>query len=245
MDGYEATVSRFDRWAGSYESAALQSVLFAPVHDVLLERVLRILPAPRHVLDVGCGTGKLLRATALRLAGRVPRGPLLVGLDASTGMLSTARARPGRGWPGEPVQYVRASATGLPFPGASFDLILCTFSYRHWSDQPTGLREIARVLTPSGLFAFADALPPAATRHPRWARLWRNPPPIMRDQLAQAGLRLHTMEWLNAFGRLGEAAVVLATPDDHNLRPRAAPWKSARPGAYPTPPAACPVPRRR
>ena len=107
MGGYETAVSRFDRCAGSYESAALQSVLFAPVHDVLLERALRLLPAPCHVLDVGCGTGKLLRATALRLAGRVPRGPLLVGVDASAGMLSTAHVRPERHpseWPGEPVR---------------------------------------------------------------------------------------------------------------------------------------------
>jgi trans-aconitate methyltransferase len=42
---------------------------------------------PRRVLDVGCGTGYLLR----RLAARVPEARELAGIDAAPAMIETAR----------------------------------------------------------------------------------------------------------------------------------------------------------
>ncbi len=43
---------------------------------------------PRRVLDVGCGTGLLLRM----LAARLPEAELLVGIDAAAGMIATAKS---------------------------------------------------------------------------------------------------------------------------------------------------------
>ena len=84
----------------------------------------------------------------------------------------------------------------------------------NWADQAAGVREIARVLAPTGLLAFADALPPAATRLARWARRRQTPPPAMLNVFVHAGLHLRAVEWLSGFGRLGEAVIVLATPED-------------------------------
>lgn len=44
----------------------------------------------------------------------------------------------------------RAVAERLPFRDASFDLVVATVSFDHWTDQPAGLTEIARVLRPAG-----------------------------------------------------------------------------------------------
>ena len=73
----------FDRWAPIYD-VLLPSVFYQAVHVRLLEYV--ELSETAHVLDVGCGTGKLL----YRLA---QRSPVLsgVGLDLSPGMLAQAR----------------------------------------------------------------------------------------------------------------------------------------------------------
>jgi ubiquinone/menaquinone biosynthesis C-methylase UbiE len=55
------SASGFDRWARSYEDNTLQQYLFVPVHQTALRLALQLLPHPRRVLDVGCGTGRLLR----------------------------------------------------------------------------------------------------------------------------------------------------------------------------------------
>jgi SAM-dependent methyltransferase len=105
-------------------------------------------PAPTRILDIGCGTGALLRL----LAGRFPRADL-IGADASKEMLKMAsRANP---FP-ERLRFIEAQAEGLPFAESSFDLILSTISFHHWADQSRGLREAARTLTPGGLFLLAD-----------------------------------------------------------------------------------------
>src|SRR6185312_14614988 len=65
----------------------------------------------RSVLEVGCGTGLLLRRIAA-FAGTAR------GVDLSPGMLEQARARG--------LDVHEASATDLPFPDASFD-VACSF----------------------------------------------------------------------------------------------------------------------
>ena len=59
---------------------------------------------------------------------------------------------------GAPVHFAHGFAEQLPFPAASFDLVLTTMSFHHWADQAEGLREARRVLVPGGVFALADAM---------------------------------------------------------------------------------------
>ena len=58
--GRDEPVRRFDRWAASYELSQLQSVLYGPVHDAVLRYVRRRSLRPGTILDVGCGTGRLV-----------------------------------------------------------------------------------------------------------------------------------------------------------------------------------------
>jgi len=103
---------------------------------------------PRRVLHVGCGTGLLLRT----LAERLPQVEELVGIDAAEGMIAVA------GTLADDARVVlsRAVAEDLPYPDSSFDLVVSTTSFHHWKDQEAGLRECARVLTPTGHFVLAD-----------------------------------------------------------------------------------------
>jgi len=105
-------------------------------------------PSPGRVLDVGCGTGLLLRELARRLPGAVT----LTGVDAAPGMVSQARATSG-----DPrLTFVQGVAERLPFDDASFDLVVSTTSFDHWTDQQAGLAECHRVLVPHGRFLLAD-----------------------------------------------------------------------------------------
>ena len=143
-------VQHFERWSRTYERSWMQRRLFDPVHQAVLDFAAP-LPAPVSVLDVGCGTGRLLRA----LARRWPHAQLL-GVDPAQGMVEVARALT----PGATIQ--RGLAESLPLPDASVDLVVSTLSFHHWGDQKMGAREIARVLRPGGHFLLADFAPPTA-----------------------------------------------------------------------------------
>lgn len=110
----------------------MQWLLFDRVHRQLLAR----LPAgfaPATVLDIGCGTGRLLR----RMRDRWPAASL-VGVDLAEGMVAQARQRT----PGATI--LQAPAERLPLEAGSVDLVTSTTSFHHWSDQAQGIREAAR-----------------------------------------------------------------------------------------------------
>lgn len=58
--------------------------------------------------------------------------------------------------PGSRIRLEESFAEQLPFPTETFDLVLTTVSFHHWSDQPAGLSEAARVLRPGGRILLAD-----------------------------------------------------------------------------------------
>jgi len=96
------------------------------------------------VLDVACGTGVVTRqaAQAVGTTGQV------IGLDINDGMLQVARtvAPP----VGAPMTWRHGSVMALPFPEASFDVVLCQWGLEFFPDRAQGLREMARVLVPGG-----------------------------------------------------------------------------------------------
>ena len=47
-------------------------------------------------------------------------------------------------------------AEDLPYPDGSFDLVVTTTSFDHWSDQQKGLTECRRVLTAGGRLVLVD-----------------------------------------------------------------------------------------
>jgi ubiquinone/menaquinone biosynthesis C-methylase UbiE len=147
----DSALSRFDRRASSYENSPLQESLFVPVQQTALQLALRLLPQAQAVLDVGCGTGRLLRhaRSCYPLAE-------LVGVDLAGRMVATAMAMT----PTQlAVRYIHARAERLPFSDGVFDLAFATLSLRHWTNLPAGIAELARVLTPSGVVVLADVFP--------------------------------------------------------------------------------------
>jgi len=139
-------VERFHRWSKSYESCWGQR-FFDRVHAQMLDLVAATAPAlsPAAVLDVGCGTGRLLRKAALRWpAAR------FIGVDPARGMVEVAQ----RLMAGAEIH--QGLAESLPLGDAAVDMVLSSISLHHWRDAAQGMRESARVLRPGGLFCIAD-----------------------------------------------------------------------------------------
>jgi SAM-dependent methyltransferase len=98
-------------------------------------------PSGREVVDVGCGTGGLVRA----LAGR---GARVVGVEISEQALARACSEP----PVAGERYVEGGAEALPLRSDSADLVVFHHSLHH---VPAGglddaLAEAARVVRPGG-----------------------------------------------------------------------------------------------
>lgn len=149
--GPDVTVARSDAWAGDYDHSPLQPTLYLPVHRTTVGLARRLMPQPRRILDVGCGTGRLLR----RARQHYPQAEL-VGVDPARQMLTTARSRTS---PGFRIRYVHAAAEQLPFACDTFALVLATLSLRHWTDQDAGIGQVTRALTPGGVLVVADVFP--------------------------------------------------------------------------------------
>jgi demethylmenaquinone methyltransferase/2-methoxy-6-polyprenyl-1,4-benzoquinol methylase len=111
------------------------------------------------VVDVACGTG----AVALELVRRT--GCSVVGVDQSPEMLAEARRRVGD----QRIEFVQASAQGLPFEDASFDGLTAAYLLRYLDDLPAGLAELARVLRPGATASLLDfSVPRAPLSHQAW-----------------------------------------------------------------------------
>jgi len=102
--------------------------------------------AGEQVLDVGCGTGTL----TLAAKKRVGADGSVRGVDASPEMIARARSKSERG--GVPVIFEVAAAQSLPFPDATFDVVLCSLALHHLPEgaRATALAEMRRVLKPDG-----------------------------------------------------------------------------------------------
>ncbi|MBM7789681.1 class I SAM-dependent methyltransferase [Tenggerimyces flavus] len=194
-------ISSFDSWAATYETTPMQTLVFTPVRSTAIALAHRYLPAPSRVLDVGCGTGRLLRD----LRTNHPHAQL-VGVDPAAKMLleASALAR------GSNLRLVRAAAERLPFASHSFDLVFVTMSMRHWSRPRAGVAEVVRVLRPDGVLVVAEVALPAGKRRGLLARLTEERKQLMYARLLdeQAVSRL-TIEPAPVRGPVPDVQVVV------------------------------------
>ena len=83
------------------------------------------------VIDIGCGTGELLR----RLKDRCEGPTRCVGVDFA---INDADALPG-------IEFLAAKVESLPFPDNSFDTVICTHVVEHVLEPKKAIAELRRI----------------------------------------------------------------------------------------------------
>ncbi|AEB12932.1 class I SAM-dependent methyltransferase [Marinithermus hydrothermalis] len=100
----------------------------------------------RRVLDAGCGAG--FNTVWLARAGAEA-----YGVDFSEAQLAYALRLAFT--QGARAEFVLARLEALPYPDASFDLVVSTFALHYVPDLEAAFREARRVLKPSGRYVFS------------------------------------------------------------------------------------------
>ena len=129
----------FDKWAESGRGEGMERD-HLPITLPVIEKMQ--VAAADTVLDVGCGSGWLVR----RLAKLAPKGRV-VGMDISDEMIRLAR-RGSQDF--DNVLFVAGEVAEIPWEGNFFDDAISVESAYYWPDPAAGVRELFRVLRPGG-----------------------------------------------------------------------------------------------
>jgi SAM-dependent methyltransferase len=128
-----------------WSSFAPTAVLTTPIAGHLVEFA-QVQPG-ESVLDVGCGTG-VVAITAARLGARVS------ALDLTPELLNHARENEKIAGAGS-IDWTEGDAEQLPYPDASFDVVVSQFGHMFAPRPDAAVAEMRRVLKPRGRIAFA------------------------------------------------------------------------------------------
>lgn len=195
-------VEEFDDRAAGYETG-WRGDLHHRIADRTAEIAMATAPGSQRILDVGCGTGYLLR----KLAESYPDAVELAGIDPAPRMIAEAKAAAADF---QRLAFTTGVAERLPFAAGTFDLILSSTSFDHWADQRAGVAELARVMAPGGHLVITDLfsgllLPTLLGSHRGRARTVGKASALLRE----AGFA--SLRWHNLSGVLTFAGVLVRT----------------------------------
>lgn len=139
----EYSKAAFNQQAATYDKD-IKGQHARSLYPVLLEKLSHI--PFQSALDLGCGTGEMLKLILQEDVGKE-----LYGIDLSEKMLHVAKSK----LP-EQVKLLLGDSEVLPFSDNTFDVVYCNDSFHHYPAPMNVLREVHRVLKPGGTFLMGD-----------------------------------------------------------------------------------------
>lgn len=140
----EQVAEMFNNIAFRYDF--LNSLLSLGIHKGWRKKAVAVFKdkRPRYILDVATGTGDFAIED-------LKAGPeKVIGVDISAGMLEVGREKIRKAGLENKIELQLVDAEGLPFADNCFDAITVGFGVRNFENLEKGLKEMQRVLKPSG-----------------------------------------------------------------------------------------------
>ncbi len=198
---------------GRLESRAKDQI-FTDLWSKYIDRL--TLSASTRLLEVGCGTGNVLRSIALL---KQDWNGAMVGVEQSEAFINAAQRFAARDGIADQIEFRVGDAHSLDFPAASFDIVIANTVISHVTDPLAVLDEMSRVVKPDGIIVIFDgdyaSLSYAYPDHAfgkrmddALTRVTFNNPWIMRDLprlFAEHGLRI-VETWGEAVVEIGDSS---------------------------------------
>lgn len=160
-----------------------------------------------HILEIGCGNGKLLPALLAHIDA-----PTYVGLDIAATIVAEAIAFTADVVASGRAAFHLASVDAIPCADSSFDETFAVNVFYFWPDPVRALREMRRVLRPAGISIVAVVTPDTAATAA-----------FAREEL---GCRTYDGETLIALHcEAGFGQVVVEPYSEVIIRPDGTPWE--------------------
>jgi SAM-dependent methyltransferase len=139
--------AHYNRLAGTYRSCWEEGGALAAFFTMKRQGALQMLMESPHrfLLEIGCGPGMMVEQL-------IQEGFQYVGTDISDGMIAQCNNR----FRDDPrTRFVVSNIERLPFRDQTFPAVLCLGVLEYLDGLDRAIAEVARVLTPGGVFVFS------------------------------------------------------------------------------------------
>jgi len=164
----EQVAQMFDNISENYDG--LNRVISLGIDVKWRKKVVQIVGQnnPKQILDIASGTGDL----ALMMASLNP--DKIIGLDISEGMLEVGRQKIAKANLSNKIEMIVGDSEEMPFADATFDAITVSFGVRNFANLVKGIKEIARVLKPTGVLVILETSNPTKFPFKQGYKLYTN-----------------------------------------------------------------------
>lgn len=164
----EQVTQMFDAISGNYDG--LNRVISLGIDVKWRKKVVKIVGEnhPKQILDIATGTGDL----ALMMANLNP--DKIIGLDISAGMLEVGKQKINKAKLSKKIEMIVGDSEEMPFENDTFDAITVSFGVRNFANLDKGIKEIARVLKPTGVLVILETSNPTKFPYKQGYKFYTN-----------------------------------------------------------------------
>ena len=150
----EQVTQMFDNISGDYDG--LNRVISFGIDVKWRKKVVKFVGEnhPKQILDIATGTGDLV----MMMANLNP--DKIIGLDISAGMLEVGKQKINKANLSRKIDMIVGDSEEMPFENDAFDAITVSFGVRNFANLEKGIKEIARVLKPTGVLVILETSNP-------------------------------------------------------------------------------------
>jgi len=140
----------WDFWANKYERLWVQKYSLSPTRRDIIKEIKKTinLSGFYNVLDMGCGTGQLLREMQTEFKNFHIK---YTGVDISPKMIEIAKEHDSHS------TYINCSVDDFTAPNMDFDIIVCSHSFPYYTNKEAVFQKFCSLLKEEGHLFLAQA----------------------------------------------------------------------------------------